>query len=317
MKKFLAVVCALIILGLFPITLLSTIAKYRVFTATATKQLVRSSQVGEQLPALIAAKWADNSNETMTTAEAEDFLTKALPPTTVYKITDQSIDVIAQWWSTDARIEDLPLVLDLSVVQENFKLGNGLFLDWLRLSGGDLTLPSTMEVNVQEILQERATENPTQFAGINQQITLMRQWSKFIGNFLWFGWALLGLCLLSIILLRHRPTYAMFGWLGWVACLCALEIVPLMIGLWFLPGLITPWLNTSLEPAQLTVLMGLLTTITRTLLWPMVWVSGGLMLGAIISWIIRGIMKHHARSPMTAATTITPTTQPPVTEKKV
>lgn len=311
MKKFLAVVCALIILGLFPITLLSTIAKYRVFTATATKQLVRSSQIGEQLPNLVATKWASNSNNTMTTAEAEDFLAKALPPATVYKITDQSIDVIAHWWSTDARIEDLPLVLDLSVVQENFKLGNGLFLDWLRLSGGDLTLPSTMEINVQEILQERATENPTQFAGINQQITLMRQWSKFIGNFLWFGWALLSLCLLSIILLRHRPSYAIFGWLGWVTCLCALEIVPLMIGLWFLPGLITPWLNTSLEPAQLTVLIGLLTTLAKALLWPMVWVSGGLMLGAIISWIIRGIMKHNSSQPPAASPLPVAATTPP------
>ncbi len=141
MKKFLAVLCALFILVLWPLLLLGTIAQQRLFTAVAVKQLIRASQLGERLPELLIKSWQaeqtsgitggqvddgiveDNTNPLMAGIDPErtqELLKQALPPQDFYAITDNTVSTVANWWHTTEAIEDLPLVVDLGVVKQNF-----------------------------------------------------------------------------------------------------------------------------------------------------------------------------------------------------
>lgn len=309
MKKFLAVVCILIIVGLFPVLLLGTVAKYRLLNATAFKQIVHISRVGDYVPQLIAQRLADQTShdndfttsdnpfaQAMNPALIEELVGQALTPDTVYVIVDQVIDTLAAWWHTDQPIENIPLVIHLN-------LGTDIAHGLLGNLFGGLDIPT--DINVQEILQKRAAEDPAQWKMLNERATQLRRWAGLAKQLLWTGWGVIGLCLISLILLRHRPFYSVFGWLGWTHLFMALSSVPAIAGVWITPQLVTPWINTSTDTSVLQIVEALLNALTQRLVWPMVWVSAGILALGIIWLVVCLIVKANTKpkpAPSQAAT---------------
>ena len=123
MKKFLAVVLALIIILLYPILLISTMTLYRLFTPTTIKQIIRASELGEQLPSLVVS-YMENNQETegaevlLDTTTTAEFVSTAFSPATVYGLTDTLVDAVGRWWGTDQPIERLDLQLDISSAKQ-------------------------------------------------------------------------------------------------------------------------------------------------------------------------------------------------------
>lgn len=147
------------------------------------------------------------------------------------------------------------------------------------------------EINIQTMLQEQAESNPTQVQIYNQQIDQLRQGSQIARLFLWFGWGVIALSLVVVMLLRHRPLFSMFGWLGAIGIIVTLEtLLPALFG-WFLPQFISFWLKNISDPFVAELLGDVLTNAVYTLVHPLWWVAIATAIFSVVCFVTRGIIK--------------------------
>lgn len=368
MKKFLAFLCLVVIVLIFPITLLGTVAKYRLFTAPAIKQIVRTSRVAEYLPELIATAMtsaggtAEADLTALDSAAAEELVTTALPPEDVYVITDQTIDAVGTWFTTDKPIEQLDLKIDLSKLKQNLAPAIGERLNvYLKdlptcdanttptsfssidsinaetmtevdclpvnfdistmFNGNDQIVGDVVMQNVPDqlttdtIITEQLKDSNISIQSLNNTANQLRTSWRWLNIGIWIGWGVIGMSLLMMVLLRLRPAYAAFNWLGWTHFFLTLELIPVSLFLWFSPKFILPWLSTSINLTGLTIVNTALTKAMQLLTWPIIWTMVGTAVATVIFFILRLIIKHssqpNAQTPAVATPPATTGAQPP------
>lgn len=328
MKKFLAVLLTLFILVLFPIVLISTLTRYWLLTAPTIKHIIRSSEVGENLPsiALVYVKSEESSLPIDETALTELAAT-AFTPDVIYTLTDSIVDTIGSWWGTNKPIEQLNLLIDLRPAKQQLapaldeyfnKLTQNLppcdltaLTDEFNPLSGDCALPDLPlkdmvlqnipdTINVQDLLQQQIVPNgnSAQLVLLNQQINQYRLYWKWLQWAIWVGWGVIGLFLLFIVLLRLRPDFTPFSWLGWLHLLVTIELAPLVVVVWLAPQFVLPWISGTFDVTIISVINKALTALLAVYLWPLIWVLLGTFVGSVIWFIVRAIVKHHRSQPI-------------------
>lgn len=323
MKKFLAVVLTLLILVLFPIVLISTLTRYWLLTAPTIKHIIRSSEVGENLPSIaLAYVKSEEASLPIDEGALTELAAAAFTPDMIYTLTDSIVDTVGNWWGTDKPIEQLNLLIDLRPAKQQLapaldgyfnKLTQNLppcdltvLTDEFNPLSGDCALPNLPlkdmvlqnipeTINVQDVLQQQLVPNgdSTQLVLINQQINQFRLYWKWLQWAIWIGWGVIGLCLLFIVLLRLHPGFAPFSWLGWLHLLMTIELAPMVVVVWLAPQFILPWITNTLDATFVAVINNALTVLLAVYLWPLIWVLFGTFIGSVIWFILRAVVKHH------------------------
>ena len=274
MKIFFAVVCVLVIIFLFPFTVLGTILQSQVLTASSMKQIVRSSNIAEQLPDLIVSKMQESMEQQGESGDSENGagptedeiadmkhqIADALPPETVNAIFDQVIDDGAAWWKSGDSLEEFPLVINIAPFKDEIKpLLQGTEL----ITNEDGSLPDT--INLRSLLQIEAQNKPDEFVKYNEQITQARTVVKQARTLTMIGWIVIGLCLLGIGLLIRTPGERVAKWFGWTGVMVLMQSLVLFAVAYFFPSFIRPLLGTSGVPAEAAAAFALLQSLSTTL----------------------------------------------------
>lgn len=345
MKKFLAVLLTLFILVLFPIVLISTLTRYQLLTAPTIKHIIRSSEVGENLPNIaLAYVKSEEASLPIDEGALTELAATAFTPNMIYALTDSIVDTVGSWWSTDKPIEQLNLLIDLRPAKQQLapaldeyfnKLMQNLppcnltvLTDEFNPLSSDCALPDlplkdmVLEnipetINVQDVLQQQIVPNgdSAQLVLLNQQINQFRLYWKWLQWAIWIGWGVIGLFLLFIVLLRLHPGFSPFNWLGWLHLLMTIEVAPIVVVVWLAPQFVLPWISGTFDVTIISVINKALTALLAIYLWPLIWVLIGTFVGSVIWFIIRGIVKHHIIHTSAQSTVPAKKVEQPKTEK--
>ncbi len=295
MKNFFATLCVLVVVVLFPFVLLGTVIQTRVLTTPALKALVRTSDIGGQLPDLIVAKMQESMEREQQSSNGEENngsgpsaeevaqkkeeIAKALPPETVNGLFDQVIDAGAIWWKNDAALEVFPLVLNIAPYKDAVK---PLLQDTELVTNDDGTLPDT--IDLQSILTTEAQNKPDDFTKYNEQITQARNTSRQVRLFIIIGWVVIVLSLLGIVLLVREPKERVAKWFGWTGVVLLLESAVLLVAAYLLPGVIESIALSNGVPAEAKVALSVFTSVGVVLWHALAIVTAGVSLLVIAAF---------------------------------
>lgn len=290
MKKFLAGLLVFIILVVYPATLLMTVLRYAVLQPETVKTLIHESQLGELLPSIIAESDESQATQPETSVpaiQAETLIESTLQPETVYTVTDQIVDAVALWINTDAPIEELDIRISTGQIKAQL----------LESSHGEADLSFLSdELTTQDLLKQTDNAGPEQLRNLNEQLNQLRSTIRQVFMWMWISWGIILVCLLLIILLRHRPGFVVLGWYGWTTLFMTLEVIPLVVTLWFAPQWILPWISGNNSPATMDVIERGITALFRMMMFPisMAMVATGLL--AILLLVLKSVLKHHQKT---------------------
>jgi hypothetical protein len=152
------------------------------------------------------------------------------------------------------------------------------------------------EVNLQDTIQENVAGDAWRMQQLNDQIIQLREMARLSKLLLWVGWGIVALCLLLLLLLRAKPVYAMFGWLGMTLLFLVLEVGLSLLGVWSLPQLsdlsllLFDTTNAQITEAVLALVTAILETVAARLFWPLLWAMVVLAAAMVISFILRALL---------------------------
>ncbi len=288
MKNFFAAVCVFVILFLFPLVLIATVAQTQLSGPVALKQLVRDAQIAEQIPDLIVAKMQESTEGEQEVSEEENESDKqgvintraqianALPPTTVNTIFDQVIDSGAVWWKSGDPLEEFPLVINIAPYKDEVQ---PLLKNTELITNEDGSLPDTIDLSA--LLQIEAQNKPDEFLKYNEQITQARESIARALTLTIIGWVVIALSLVGIGLLIRTPGERVAQWFGWTGAVLFLEAVVLLALVYFFPSFIEPLISSDGAPAEATVAFSLIQALATTL-----WHGIAVAVFVLLVWMI-------------------------------
>ncbi|MBI2415278.1 MAG: hypothetical protein HYV33_01280 [Candidatus Kerfeldbacteria bacterium] len=274
-KKFLASLCAIVVLALMPIVITLTVLRYTVLTPLALKQAVRSAQVGESLPSIMDTVLQKND-------EFDAVIVKELlPPTEVYSIVDQVIDLVWVWWKTDQPLEQLVSQIRLGTLSDRI---NQLV---------DIPTQPNQLFDIPQAIQQWMVTNPAQVKIITTVSTQIRAWLEWIAQILLISQIVTIVSLVLMVVLRLPVWRSVWRWLGLVALLAGLEVLVSALVLFFVPQLIIILAGIPNYDVVMTVVSNVLTTLLRPgIIW-LLWLGGGM----VVSGILLQFVAHWCKKP--------------------
>ncbi len=301
MKNFLAVVCVLIIIFLFPLVTLLTVVQFQLSGVENLQQLVREAKIAEQLPDLIITKMQESEGGSEEGLSEEEILSNAqgvmntraqianaLPPETVNAIFDQVIDSGATWWKSGDSLEKFPLVINIAPFKDEVK---PLLKNTELITDDDGELPDT--IDLQALLTIESQNKPDEFVKYNEQITQARESIGAARTLTIIGWIVIGLSLLGIGLLVRTPVERVAHWFGWVGVIAVLQTATLLAAAYFLPSFIQPVIGSNGLPSEIALIFSVVESLSTAL-----WRGLAVVVAILILWVVAafGIYMKLARS---------------------